>query len=546
MQTSNHRSLIFSRRGFLASVAGGAATAILAACGGSKATNTPATSGGATTGTTTASGASAVAGTRATGSATTAATTSTGAGAASTAAIGSTTANVSATTSVASTTAGIAGTPAATAATSASAVTGTTTGTTTSAGSQTFTIDNPPAVANATAAKQFSSQKLTYYGDSVGIGAQLDQALAKRFTQDTGIQVKVVPKPQAGTDAYQAFLRFFQAQSADLDVLMLDVIWPGAFAPHLLDLSSKLGAEAKQHYPNIIQNDTVNGKLVALPWFADVGILYYRTDLLKKYGYSAPPQTWDELQQQATKIMNGEKASNPNFTGFVFQGSAYEGLTCDALEWLASTGGGQIIENNKVTVNNPQATTTLNMVKGWVGTIAPRGVTTFQEDDARNVFQGGNAAFMRNWPYAYAAAKQGSPIQNTFDAGALPAASGQPHVGTVGGWQLGVSKYSKNQDAGVEFVRYMAGPDVQAWRAVVGTFLPTIQSVAAMPAVVQAQPFLKNIGDVQRVTRPSTVLADQYNQGSTIFFQGVNQILNGQDASGVLPGVAQQLQRLLG
>jgi trehalose/maltose transport system substrate-binding protein len=546
MQTSNHRSPIFSRRGFLASVAGGAATAILAACGGSKATNTPATSGGATTGTTTASGASAVAGTRATGSATSAATTSTGAGAASTAAIGSTTANASATTSVASTTAGIAGTPAATAATSASAVTGTTTGTTTSAGSQTFTIDNPPAVANATAAKQFSSQKLTYYGDSVGIGAQLDQALAKRFTQDTGIQVKVVPKPQAGTDAYQAFLRFFQAQSADLDVLMLDVIWPGAFAPHLLDLSSKLGAEAKQHYPNIIQNDTVNGKLVALPWFADVGILYYRTDLLKKYGYSAPPQTWDELQQQATKIMNGEKASNPNFTGFVFQGSAYEGLTCDALEWLASTGGGQIIENNKVTVNNPQATTTLNMVKGWVGTITPRGVTTFQEDAARNVFQGGNAAFMRNWPYAYAAAKQGSPIQSTFDAGALPAASGQPHVGTVGGWQLGVSKYSKNQDAGVEFVRYMAGPDVQAWRAVVGTFLPTIQSVAAMPAVVQAQPFLKNIGDVQRVTRPSTVLADQYNQGSTIFFQGVNQVLNGQDASGVLPGVAQQLQRLLG
>jgi trehalose/maltose transport system substrate-binding protein len=545
MQTTKYRSPVVSRRGFLISIAGSAATAILAACGGSKATSTPVTSG-ATTGTTTAPGASAVAGTRATGSATTAATTGTSANAASTAAIGSTTANASATTSVASTTAGAAGTPAATAATSASAVTGTTTGTTTAAGSQTFTIDNPPAVANATAAKQFSSQKLTYYGDSVGIGAQLDQTLAKRFTQDTGIQVKVVPKPQAGTDAYQGFLRFFQAQSPDLDVLMLDVIWPGAFAPHLLDLSQKLGTEAKQHYPNIIQNDTVNGKLVALPWFADVGILYYRTDLLKKYGYSAPPQTWDELQQQATKIMNGEKASNPNFTGFVFQGSAYEGLTCDGLEWLASTGGGQIIENNKVTVNNPQATTTLNMVKGWIGTIAPRGVTTFQEDDARNVFQGGNAAFMRNWPYAYAAAKQGSPIQSTFDAGALPASSGQPHVGTVGGWQLGVSKYSKNQDAGVEFVRYMAGPDVQAWRAVVGTFLPTIQSVAAMPAVVQAQPFLKNIGDVQRVTRPSTVLADQYNQGSTIFFQGVNQVLNGQDASGVLPGVAQQLQRLLG
>ncbi len=538
MQSPNRRSAPVTRRAFLTGVAGSAVTAILAACGGSKATSTPAaTSSAATsssgvattaTGSTTASGSAPAAATRAVGSTTASATTVTGA---STTAIGTTTGASSAVAGGASAT---------TAAASGSAPAGTVV-----SGTQTFTQDNPPPVPNAANAKKFSSQKLTYYGDSVGIGAQLDQALAKRFTQDTGIAVNVVPKPQSGTDAYQAYQRFFQAQSTDLDVMMLDVIWPGAFAPSLLDLTQRLGAEAKQHYPNIIQNNTVDGKLIALPWFADVGILYYRTDLLKKYGYSAPPQTWDELQQQATKIMNGEKASNPNFTGFVFQGNAYEGLTCNALEWLASSGGGQIIENGKVTVNNPQATTMLNTVKGWVGSITPRGVTTFQEDDARNVFQGGNAAFMRNWPYAYAAAKQGSPIQDTFDAGALPANSGQPHVGTVGGWQLGVSKYSKNQDAGVEFVRYMASPEVQAWRAVVGTFLPTIQSVAAMPAVVQAQPFLKNIGDVQRVTRPSTVLADQYNQGSTIFFQGVNQVLNGQDAGSVLPNVSQQLQRLL-
>jgi trehalose/maltose transport system substrate-binding protein len=326
---------------------------------------------------------------------------------------------------------------------------------------------------------------------------------------------------------------------------MIDVIWTGAFAPHLLDLSSKLGTEAKQHYQTIIENNTVGGKLVAMPWFADVGLLFYRTDLLKKYNFSGPPQTWQDLQQQATTIMNGEKAANANFTGFVFQGNAYEGLTCNGIEWLASTGGGTIVENGKVTVNNPQATTTLNMARGWFGTIAPRGVTTFQEDDARNVFQGGNAAFMRNWPYAYAAAKQGSPILGKFDAGALPASAGQKHSGAVGGQELCVSKYSKNQDAGVEFVRYLASPEVQTWRAVVGGYVPTIQNVASMPAVVEAQPFLNNIGDVQRVTRPSTEFADQYNQASTYFFQGVNQILNGQDAAQILPGVSQQMQRLL-
>ncbi len=538
MRTSENPSIL-TRRTFLTGLAGSAVTAILAACGGSKATSTPAVTSSAGTASSGAATSATGSATTVTGSAAAPTTRAAGSSTAATAAPGSSTAAIGTTTGASS---AITGNPSATTASaSSSAPAGTVV-----SGTQTYTLDNPPAVPNAAAAKKFSSQKLTYYGDSVGIGAQLDQTLAKRFNQDTGISINVVPKPQAGTDAYQAYQRFFQAQSTDLDVMMLDVIWPGAFAPSLLDLTQRLGTEAKQHYPNIIQNDTVGGKLIALPWFADVGILYYRTDLLKKYGYNAPPQTWDELQQQAKKIMDGEKTSNPNFTGFVFQGNAYEGLTCNALEWLASSGGGQIIENNKVTVNNPQATTMLNTVKGWVGTITPRGVTTFQEDDARNVFQGGNAAFMRNWPYAYAAAKQGSPIQNTFDAGALPANAGQPHVGTVGGWQLGVSKYSKSPDAGVEFVRYMASPEVQAWRAVVGTFLPTIQAVAAMPAVVQAQPFLKNIGDVQRVTRPSTVLADQYNQGSTIFFQGVNQVLNGQDAGSVLPNVAQQLTRLLG
>ena len=96
-----------------------------------------------------------------------------------------------------------------------------------------------------------------------------------------------------------------------------------------------------------------------MPWFGDFGILYYRTDLLKKYGYSAPPKTWAELGVMAKKIQDGERASNPNFNGFVYQGNAYEGLTCDALEWLASSGGGQFIDGGKVTIDNPKAAAAL-------------------------------------------------------------------------------------------------------------------------------------------------------------------------------------------
>ena len=74
---------------------------------------------------------------------------------------------------------------------------------------------------------------------------------------------------------------------------MIDVVWPGAFAPYLVNLKPKLGKQAKLHAQGIVQNDTIGGKLVAMPWFGDFGILYYRTDLLKKYGYKAPPTTWD-------------------------------------------------------------------------------------------------------------------------------------------------------------------------------------------------------------------------------------------------------------
>jgi trehalose/maltose transport system substrate-binding protein len=200
-----------------------------------------------------------------------------------------------------------------------------------------------------------------------------------------------------------------------------------------------------------------------------------------------------------------------------------------------------------VTINNPQAVEMLNKARGWVGTIAPQGVTTYQEEDSRQVFQGGNAAFLRNWPYVYSLATgEDSPVRDMVGVAPLPAQPGNPHVGTVGGWQLAVSRYSRAPEAAIEFVRYMASPEVQTWRAVLGSFVPTIPDVASKPEVLQAMPFLQPMEQVERVTRPSRETGERYNEVSTIIFQGVNQILTGQDAAQVLPGVAQRLQRIVG
>jgi trehalose/maltose transport system substrate-binding protein len=429
----------------------------------------------------------------------------------------------------------------------AASLTAATAGAKHSAGLRATATAAPPPVPNARALRaKYGGQTITFLGDNaVGASHKRDLLLAARFKKDTGINVRVVPHPAASDASYAQLARTFSAHSSAFDVVMLDVVWPGAFAPYLVNLNPALGGQAKLHAPGIIQNDTVGGKLVAMPWFGDFGILYYRTDLLQKYGFSSPPKTWTELQSMAQTIQNGERSSNPNFYGFVWQGNAYEGLTCDSLEWLASTGGGHFVDAGKVTVDSPAAVATMNMVRGWVGTIAPRGVTSYQEEDARNAFDSGNAAFMRNWPYAYSASK-GTPVDGKFSVTVLPHSGTNPSVGTVGGWQVAVPKYSKHIPAAIAFVRYLTSPAVEKFDAIYNSNVPTIPAVAADPAVVATNPYLKpEIAAVMRVTRPANSLGSHYAQGSQIIYQGMSQIENGTDASSVLPGVASQLKSLL-
>jgi trehalose/maltose transport system substrate-binding protein len=405
-----------------------------------------------------------------------------------------------------------------------------------------------PAVPNAKAIKaKYGGQSITFIGDSVGGGHVRDVALATRFSKDTGITVKVNPHPAASDASYSQLARSFATHSSSFDVAMIDVVWPGAFAPFLADLKPKLGSTAKMHSAGIIKNDTVGGHLVAMPWFGDFGMLYYRTDLLKKYGYNAPPTTWSELFQMAKKIQDGEQSSNQNFSGFVFQGNAYEGLTCNALEWIASSGGGNFIDNGKATINNSKAAAVLDLFRKNIGVTTPRSVTSYTEGETHTAFITGNAAFMRNWPYAYslAADPKQSKVVGNFSVAPLPHGPGGHSVATVGGWQLAVNKYSKHQDASIEFVRYMTSKPVEKFDTITNSNVPTIPALANDPQVKKAAPYLKPAtANVPRATRPSQ-LGAKYNEGSKDIYQGISEILNGKSASSVLPGIQSKLQALI-
>jgi trehalose/maltose transport system substrate-binding protein len=152
---------------------------------------------------------------------------------------------------------------------------------------------------------------------------------------------------------------------------------------------------------------------------------------------------------------------------------------------------------------------------------------------------------MRNWPYAYSVSQDGD-VKGKFNVTVLPHTGKNPSVGTIGGWMLGVSKYSKNIPVAIEFVRYMTSPGAQKFNAIFSTNPPTIPAVGRDAQVRRVNPWLKpEIANVARVGRPAGVLGAKYQQGSQAIYQGVNQILNGQDAKNILPRIEQQLNRLL-
>jgi len=368
---------------------------------------------------------------------------------------------------------------------------------------------------------------------SVGAEVELGQRSADEFMAACpNITVEVRPLPESATDILGFYLQQFEAQSSEIDVFQFDVIWPGIIAENMIDMYQYISPEAlADYFPAIVANNTVDGKLVGIPFFNDAPMLYYRTDLLEEYGVEVP-QTWEELAVAAQTIQDGEREKgNQDFWGFVWQGNAYEGLTCDGLEWIYSEAGSTIIDaEGNITVNDPAVAAALDRAATWVGTISPDGVTSYQEEDARATWQAGNAAFMRNWPYAYALSNgEDSAVAGLFGVSMLPTGAAGLRAATQGGWQMGVSRFSENPDAAAAVAIYFTSPTVQKYRAL-QSYLPTAMSLYSDEELLAVNPFFADLFPVlsNTVTRPSTVTAAKYNEVSTAFFTAAHSVLIGE------------------
>jgi len=391
------------------------------------------------------------------------------------------------------------------------------------------------------------SVKITMTSGGVGKELEVLREQLKMFKQlYPDIEVEVIPMPDSATERHDLYVTYFAAGEKDPDVLMLDVIWSAEFAPFLEDLTDDYDYfELKEFLPGTIMSVTVNGRIVAIPWFTDAGLLYYRKDLLEKYGYKNPPRTWDELVEMAKKISQAE-----GIIGFVWQGARYEGLVCDFLEYLWSFGGEVIDEKGKVVIDSSQAVQALQFMVDLIykHKITPEGVVTYMEEDARRVFQKGEAVFMRNWPYAWALLNSDdSPVKGKVGVAPLPLGPGGRRAATLGGWNLGINKFSSKEEkeAAKKLIKFLTSYEQQLYKAIHSGQNPTRKAVYNDPKLKEAAPFMVELLSVfvNALPRPRTA---NYSELSDVIQKYVHAALTRQmTAEQAIKNIARELNFLL-
>ena len=373
------------------------------------------------------------------------------------------------------------------------------------------------------------------------------EAEFKKFTKETGIAIQQSPIPEtlfssldppAQLDLLRKVLREGEPSP---DILGIDVIWSGTLADDLIDLRPYLGDELSSQDPKLVSSYTVKGKIVAVPYHTHVGVLAYRTDLLREYGYNHPPRTWSELETMANRVQIGERAKGKkNFWGYVWNGAATEGLTCNALEWQAAEGGGRIIEDDQtISVNNPDTIRAWQRAARWIGRISPPGVVAYRETDSLNVWESGNAAFMRAWEWRYRLAHpRESPLRERTGYTSMPGGT-EARVGALGGYGLAVSRSSSHPREAIALIRFLVASEQQGEPE-------EGPQLFDLPQVLQPHAFSPQLGS-RLVIRPSKATGNTYEDVTRAYSRAVHTVLTGQaGASQAAAELEKQLMQITG
>jgi multiple sugar transport system substrate-binding protein len=325
--------------------------------------------------------------------------------------------------------------------------------------------------------------------------------------------VKLLELPEDAGEQRRLQIQRLRAKSSECDVLGMDVIWTAEYAAQgwLKDVSDYISQHGSDFIKSTVDTTSYEGKNWGVPFNSNAGFIYYRTDQVDK-----APTTWEDLYKEA-------KDNN----GVVYQGFRYEGLTVNFLELLYSAGGSVVSEDGKSSNADSQEVKDVLtfMADGIKNGAAPKAVTTYKEEESRRAFEAGNATFMRNWPYAYALGKD-SKIADKFDIANFPGFKGNDGAGVLGGYNLGISAYSKNPEGALAFIEFATKPDQQKIMATEASLPPTVSATYDDPAVKKAMPFAAELKAAIEQAQPRPV-SPVYPQISEAIYNNVYDALQG-------------------
>lgn len=377
------------------------------------------------------------------------------------------------------------------------------------------------------------------FGDPAPFRALLDEFEKAH----PGVRVRSETLPSSSDEQHLFYAINLHAASTDFDVFAMDVIWIPEFARAgwLRDLSHLIESEEDEFFAGPIAAASYRKRMYALPWFMDAGLLYYRADLLSRYGFSAP-ETWPELVQIASHITRAE----PKLYGFVWQGKQYEGLVCNALEFIWGNGG-EVLGAGSFVFDSSENREALSFMRALIEPLAltPKSVTTATEEPARLLFEQGRALFMRNWPYAWNLLQnEGSAMKGKADIAPLPAFPGHESAAALGGWQLAINRLSHHPREAEALVLFLASGEAQKALALAYGLHPTRRALYRDPQLIARAPHLDKLPRIFEKARPRP-LDPHYMKLSQIMQSEFSAIISGVKTSDAALASAQEKARAI-
>ncbi len=377
-----------------------------------------------------------------------------------------------------------------------------------------------------------------HQNDTTGAIKAMIEAFNEKYPN---ITVEDQALPGSSDDVKKSLMTTLAAQGSDIDVIEADSIWVSQFAAAgwLEDLTEFLDPIKDQYLAGPLQTCYYNDKAYALPSYTDVGLLYYRSDLIE-----TAPTTWDELVAMCQEHQGKDGIEY----GFVFQAQQGEPVSCNMLEFIKQNGGHDLDENGEFTMNNDNTIEALEFVEGLIADgISPESVLNAKPDDSRAIFEEGQALFMRNWTYAYANAQaETSKVAGNVGVAALPLGpNGESSSGTLGGWNYVINTYSENKEAAKVFVEFMASEEAQKIQVQMRSTLPAIEALYDDAEVQEVLPYIADAKTAVAEAQPRPQVRD-YATISSVFQQYFHAALTGnQDNASAMEAMDAELNEKL-